>query len=315
VTPTESTRQAIVVVGSINIDLVARVPRRPDAGETLAADSFTQTPGGKGANQAVAAARLGAPTWLVGRVGDDAFADPLRDNLRRHGVQLDHVLPTPDCSSGLALIHVDRSGENAITIVAGANARLTPADVDAAADRIARAAIVVLQLEVPLATAARAAQLAREHGVPVLLDPAPAPGQPLLEPLRRVDFISPNQTEAATLTGERVESTEEAVQAARKLIQAGAARVVLKLGSRGVLLLEGPDAEPVLVPAFNVDPVDTTGAGDAFTAGLAVGLAEGLAPADAARLGCAAGALATTRHGAQNAMPSREEADRLLQAR
>jgi ribokinase len=301
----------VVVVGSVNMDLVVRVPHLPGPGQTLAADGLETIPGGKGANQAVAAARLGARVTMIGRVGDDAFGPRLRAGLEGEGVAVDHLLTTAGCSSGIALIGVETSGENAIIIVAGANGRLSPLDVQERESVIASADVLLVQLEVPSETVAAAVAVARRHGVRVILDPAPAPRGPLPEGLRAVDVLTPNQTEAQGLTGIGADDVSGARRAAALLLQSGARSVVVKLGALGALVSEG-EGPGVCVPTPRVEAVDTTAAGDAFTAALAVGLAEGLPLPVAARLGCAAGTLAVTRFGAQPAMPTRAEVEAFL---
>ena len=296
----------IVVVGSINMDLVARMARLPKPGETVHGDVFQTIPGGKGANQAVAAARLGARVTLIGRVGDDSFGETLQRSLANYGVSTEHVLVTEGCSSGVALIGVETTGANSITVVAGANGRLTPHNVASRADVIASADALIVQLETPFDTVATAIRLAREAGVRTILDPAPAPSGALPEELRAVDLISPNQTEAEALTGIAVHDVASARAAARRLRELGAKAVVLKLGELGAFVLDEAGREEH-VPARAAGVVDTTAAGDAFTAGLTVALAEGRSLLDAARFGCAAGTLACTKFGAQPAMPSRDE--------
>ena len=303
----------LVVLGSINMDLVARVERLPRAGETVAGRELLQIPGGKGANQAVAAARLAAATVMVGRVGDDAFGERLRKALSASSVSVEHVKVVPDCSSGVALIGVEDSGQNAITIVSGANGHLTPRDVQDVEHVIAAAEALLLQLEVPLDTVTAAAAAAQRHGVLAILDPAPAPQQGLPDPLFRVDVISPNQTEAEQLTGIPVTDPASARQAAARLLDRGAKAAVIKLGAQGAFwcVRQGACGH---VPAAKVPVVDTTAAGDAFTAALALQWAQGAAPQDAVRFGCAAGTLATTRLGAQQSMPTRAEVERFLAA-
>ena len=301
----------IVVVGSINMDLVARMARLPRLGETVHGDDFQTIPGGKGANQAVAAARLGARVTLIGRVGDDSFGEMLRRSLEEYGVSAEHVLVTEGCSSGVALIGVEATGANSITVVAGANGRLSPHDVASRADVIAAADVLIVQLETPLDTVATAIRLARESGVRTILDPAPAPSGPLPAELLAVEILSPNQTEAEALTGVAVHDVASARTAARRLRDLGAKAVVLKLGELGALVLDEAGREEH-VPARVANVVDTTAAGDAFTAGLAVALAEGRSLPDAARFGCAAGTLACKKLGAQQAMPSRDEVMRWL---
>ena len=295
---------AIVVVGSINMDLVARMSRLPRPGETVHGDEFRTVPGGKGANQAVAASRLGAQVTMIGRVGDDAFGDSLRQSLLNYGVATQCVLRTPNCSSGVALIGVEASGANSISVIAGANGRLTPADVLDRSTVIAGADVLIVQLETPVETVAAAIKVARRHGVLTILDPAPAPAGPLPRELLDVDVISPNQTEAELLTGVAVSDLASAERAAMLLQQAGASQVVLKLGELGAFIRDSENRTHH-VSADRVDVVDTTAAGDAFTAGLAVALAEKRPLVEATRFAGAAGTLACTVFGAQPAMPDR----------
>jgi ribokinase len=309
-------RPRIAVVGSINADLVVRCARLPRPGETISARDVREVPGGKGANQAVAAARLGADVTMIGRVGDDAFGQRLRTGLQENGVGVSHVLTTPDCASGLAIVAVEDSGENSIVIVPGANGRLTSADVRAASSILRDADIVLVQLEVPLETTIAAVQLAREHGTPVILDPAPAPAlgddrDRRLTELLKVEVACPNEAEALALTNVGIETVADAEQAACCLRSLGPKYGIVTLGARGAVLCE-PDLRPVLIPAFKIDVVDTTAAGDAFAAALAVRLAQKAAMADAVRFACAAGALAASRAGAQPAMPGLAEVESLL---
>ena len=303
----------VVIVGSINMDLVARMARLPRPGETLHGDSFQSIPGGKGANQAVAAARLGATVTMIGRVGDDAFAGDLRKSLQSSGVITDHVMTTPQCSSGVALIGVDSAGANSIVVVGGANSRLIPPDIEALSHVIAAADVLVVQLETPVDTVATAIRIARQHRVRTVLDPAPAPTVELPDELKTVDVISPNQTEAEALTGVVVNDLKSAEQAARILMKNGAVDVVMKLGELGALVCSSAGGIHH-VQAAKANIVDTTAAGDAFTAGMAVALAEGKDLVAAARFGCAAGTLACTVFGAQPAMPDRDAVDRFVTA-
>jgi ribokinase len=299
---------AIVVFGSINIDLVVRTPRLPTPGETLTGHTFFTAPGGKGANQAVACARLGVPTRMVGRVGDDLFGEQLRASLRSFGVQDDGVLTTPG-PSGVALIAVDDTAENTIVIVPGANGAVSIADIPRLERALDGARALLLQLEVPIETVVAAARAAHTRGVTVILDPAPA--LPLPDELYALaDIITPNEHEAATLTGIAVRDDQGAIAAARALIARGARRVALKLGARGALTADA-EGEQFWSP-FTVTPVDTVAAGDAFNGGLAVALSEGRSFNEAIRWGLAAGALSVTRHGAQPSMPERNEVLTLL---
>jgi ribokinase len=304
------TRKAhVTVVGSLNMDLVARTPRIPQPGETIIGGDFHTVPGGKGANQAVAAARLGAQVSMVGRVGRDAFAGPLLDNLAAAGVDHAFVMQDLEAATGVALIVVDDAGQNSIVVASGANMRLSPADVDAAEAAVAAADVLLLQLESPLDTVIRAAQMARAHQVTVILNPAPARSLPVAL-LSLVDVLVPNESETALLTNMPVSDRADTEVAAKALRELGVGTVILTLGERGALLArEGGTA---LFPAFDVTPVDTTAAGDAFVGGFAVALAEGRSLAEAVRWGNAAGALATTRLGAQTSLPTRQALERLL---
>ncbi|MGQ9926625.1 MAG: ribokinase [Chloroflexaceae bacterium] len=299
----------IVVFGSINMDLVARAPRLPAPGETAPGHTFFTAPGGKGANQAVACARLGAPTRMVGRVGDDAFGAELRASLRAAGVDERDVL-TSSGPSGAALIAVDDAGRNTIIVVPGANGAIGPADITRLEAALMGARVLLLQLEIPPEAVIAAADAARRAGVPVILDPAPAHELPT-ELYRLTDIITPNESEAATLVGFAL-SDEAAWRAAARALRArtGGA-VALKLGEHGALLFAGDQF--LHLPAFPVRAVDTVAAGDAFNAGLAVALVEGQPLATAMRWAVAAGAVAVTRPGAQPAMPSRVEVLAMLE--
>lgn len=301
------TQPGIVVVGSINMDLVVRAPRHPLPGETILGSSFATFPGGKGANQAVAAARLGQPgqVRMVGRVGADEFGETLLSTLRREGVDTRFVWPTQAISSGLALITVSDAGQNNIVVVPGANGRLTPQDVQSAEAAFEGAGVVLLQLEIPLETAAAAAQLARVHGARVVLNPAPARELPT-DFLDLMDILVPNEHELALLTGQ-----PERTQAARALVTARRA-VVVTLGGQGVwgVTSQGEwQVAPYVVPV-----VDTTAAGDAFVGALGVAITEGKNLYEAARFGNAAGALAVTQAGAQPSLPTRAALEEFLAA-
>jgi ribokinase len=299
----------VTVVGSLNMDLVARAPRIPQPGETIIGRDFRNVPGGKGANQAVAAARLGAEVSMVGRVGEDGFAEPLLENLAADGVDHTYVTRDGEAATGVALIVVDDAGENSIVVASGANARFSPADVEAAEGAVAKADVVLLQLESPLETVTRAAEVAHAHDVPVILNPAPAQQLPDTL-LSLVDVLIPNESETALLSEMPVDDREEAEAAAAALLALGVGTVILTLGERGALLAQAEGA--TLVPAFSVDAVDTTAAGDAFVGGFAVALAEGRRHLEAVQWGNAAGALATTRMGAQLSLPTREAVEQLL---
>jgi len=300
----------ITVVGSLNMDLVVRAPYIPQPGETIIGSEFQTIPGGKGANQAVATARLGGQVSMVGRVGDDAFADVLLDNLKSAEVDSTFVTRDLKTASGVALIVVDDQGENSIVVASGANMHLTVEDIEAARQIIADSDVLLLQLEVPLPVITRAAQIAQEHQVTVILNPAPAMTLPA-ELLELVDVLVPNESETALLTGLLIESQTELEKAAQSLLKSGLRSVVITLGGRGAFLAS-LDYETRLYEAFSVQPVDTTAAGDAFMAGLAVNYGAGKTLPDAIRWGNAAGAMATLRFGAQTSLPQKMEVARLL---
>jgi len=305
-------KPGILVVGSVNMDLVLRAARMPAPGETVLGHDLITSPGGKGANQAVAAARLGADCRMLGRIGDDAFGEELLDGLETEGVDCAAVAVTPGVASGVAFIVVDDQGENTIVVASGANHAVTPEDVSAHVDLFADADVVVLQCELPMETVEAAIQTAQAQGCAVVLDPAPAPERAPAA-MFAVDVITPNQSEAAILTGENAGDADEvsARNAAARLLSRGAKAVVLKLGGQGSLVSTDP-GNGVIVPPFQVDVVDTTAAGDAFTGALAVALARGDRLEEAARFANAAGALACTRLGAQSAMPTSDTVENLL---
>jgi ribokinase len=296
-----------VVVGSINIDLVVRSPRFALAGETILGHTFDTIPGGKGANQAVAARRMGAEVAIVGRVGDDEFGQTLRRNLAAEGINTECLQITPSESTGVALITVDDNGENTIIVVPGANGRLTVDDIEGARDLIAGADILLMQLEIPLPVVERAAQIASESGVTVMVNAAPARTLPGAL-LSTVDYLVVNETEALLVAGTTTGSHEEA---ARTLLSTGVRNVVVTLGPEGSLLVAS-DAPSVAVPAYRVRPVDTTAAGDGFAGAFAVALADGVPAAEALRWGNAEGALAVTREGAQPSLPTRSEVEEFM---
>ncbi|WP_293169757.1 ribokinase [Oceanithermus sp.] len=296
----------VVVVGSLNMDLVVAVERHPKPGETIIGGDLQRFPGGKGANQAVAAARLGARVRMVGRVGADAYGAELKRVLGAEGIATAEVAEV-EAPTGVALISVSEDGQNAIIVSPGANARLQPDDLNPAL--FANASVVVLQLETPLETVRRAAELGREAGARVLLNAAPARGLPD-ELLGALDVLVVNEFEAAQVAGAaEPESPEAALALARELARRVPV-VVVTLGARG-LVWAGGGGEGHL-PAFEVEPVDTTAAGDAFVGGLAAALAAGEPLEQALRFGSAAGALAATRPGAQPSLPRRAEVEGLL---
>ena len=293
---------SIIVFGSLNMDLVVRTPRLLQAGETLIGSDFYTTPGGKGANQAVAAAKLGVSTELVGRVGEDAFGLELLAELRAVGVGVEGVL-VDAIHSGVAVITVAATGENQIIGVFGANGNVDETDVERLKTKLSDTQLLLLQLEIPIAAVKQAAQAAQAAGVRVILDPAPVPAEAIAFLYPFIDILVPNEIEAGQLVGFAVNSPDTAAIAAEMLQQQGAKTVIVKLGAQGVLCAT-PD-ETFFVPAFAVEAIDTVAAGDAFAGGLAAALVEGVSLKKAVVWGAAAGALATTKKGAQAAMPDR----------
>jgi ribokinase len=302
----------IVVAGSINLDLVASVLRMPHEGETIFGTDFATYPGGKGANQAVCAARLGAEVVMIGRLGDDAFAEQLRTSLESEGVRT-HCIENAPGPSGSAIILVSAEGHNSIVVIPGANHRLGSAELEASADELRDAAIILAQLEIPIPTVQKLAELATSFGVPFMLDPAPACELPP-ELFPRITWLTPNENETRTLlnhAGIALAGPIDPAIAAQHLLATGVRNVILKLGARGVYLA-GADVAPTYVPSFAVKPEDTTAAGDAFNGGFACALSTGMEPIVAARFANAVAALSVTRVGAQPSMPSRHEVETLL---
>jgi len=303
----------ILVVGSINMDMVLRGPYMPAPGETVLGSGFKTSPGGKGANQAVAVARLGGSCAMIGCVGQDAFGDQLLAGLNAEGIDCQAVCRTADAPTGVAMIVVDAKGENAIVVASGANYRASPDDSIVPNEELfEEASVVVLQLELPLPTVRAAAQLARRHRCKVILDPAPVPN--VMSPgLCEVDILTPNMVECEAMTGKKA-GVEERVDKgiALDLIDMGAGAVVLKLGPRGSLVVMA-DGHFYTLPPYKVQVQDTTAAGDAFTGALAVAVASGQDLRKAARFGNAAGALACTKIGAQSAIPTADEVKILME--
>ena len=307
----------IAVFGSLNMDLVTQVSRLPLPGETLMGNEFFTTPGGKGANQAVAAAKLGIPTTLIGRVGDDDWGRSLLSGLQTYGVETSGIQVDSTIHSGVAIITVAETGENQIIGVYGANECLDQSDVDRLIPVLNDSKVLLLQLEVAIDAVKLAAQSAQEAGVMVILDPAPVPKTSIVHLYPYIDLLIPNETEASQLVGFEVNSVETATQAAFVLHNQGAKAVIIKLGAQGALYSEENDSEimTAFVPAFEVNAIDTVAAGDAFAGGLAVAIVEEFPMIKAVRRGCAAGALATLTIGAQVAMGDRTEFDQFLHDR
>ena len=291
------------------MDLVIRCASLPVPGQTMTAESSQEIPGGKGANQAVAASRAGGDVVMIGRVGDDSMASQLIDNLHSQQVRTDRVLRTQHCASGLAVVAVESSGQNAILVVPAANAKVSVEDVNDAESLLRAADVVLLQLEIPLATVTRAIEIAKDAGVPVILDPAPMPSS-LPKEILQVDVLCPNQSEAAALVGYPVETLDDARRAAKDLLGQGVRQAIITMAEQGAVIHDGSSSQ--WIEPFKIEPVDTTAAGDAFAGALAVRLAEREPLSKAARFAAAAGAIAATRLGAQPAMPSRIEIDQRI---
>jgi ribokinase len=300
----------VCVLGAFVADLTCRTARMPKWGETILGEAFKMGPGGKGSNQAVAAARLDAQVRLITKLGRDAFADMARKFYLEQGMSLDHVLEDAEESSGTATILVDHAtSENTIVVVPGACGKLTVAEVEAARDEIASADIFLTQLELPIPPTIRGIEIAHAAGVPVILNPAPAIPFPR-DVLAKVDYLTPNETEALGLIGTDVDA-EDLDGLADRLLQTGAKNVVLTLGEKGAFVKNGQLRE--FVSAFTVSRVvETTGAGDAFAGGFAVALAEGKSIVDATRYGCAVAGISVTRPGTAPSMPHRAEVDKLI---
>ncbi|MFN8413928.1 MAG: ribokinase [Anaerolineales bacterium] len=298
----------ILVIGSLNADLVVRSPRFPQPGETISGEDLQIIPGGKGANQAVAAARQGANVAMVGRVGSDSFGPFLVNNLKTNHVDISHV-PTDASATGTAIIVVDSNGQNSIVLSPGANAQVSKADVDSAPD----AKILLLQFEIPMDTVVHAAKRYKAMGTTVILNPAPARDIPE-ELFSLIDILIPNETELGLITNKQVNDATSAEHAAKELLQRGVKTVIVTLGANGALLVTKDQA--IQVPSFKVKVVDTTAAGDSFIGGFASKLLQ-VGQQDlqlAVRYGCACGALATTKFGAQPSLPTQEETETLLKS-
>ena len=296
----------IVVVGSFNADLVSYMQRMPRPGETVHGDSFMTGAGGKGSNQAVAAARLGADVTFIGRLGNDVFANLAYEIWDAEGVNSDYVVQDEDTATGVAPIFVDSAGENMIVVVLGANSRVQSSDIDGARGRIAAADVLLVQLEINTDMVTYALQVAKQVGVTTILNPAPAAPIPR-ETIQLADYLTPNETELESLSGGAV---SDVAAAARSLMTRAEQTVVVTMGARGAQVVARDQTDTV--PSFTVDALDTTGAGDAFNAALAVGLAEGKSLAGSVRFANATAALCVTKAGAAGSAPYRAEVDALL---
>ena len=306
----------IVIVGSLNMDFIVQVRRLPAPGETTLGSNFQTAPGGKGANQACAAGRLGqgsVAAMMAGRVGDDVFADQLKASLSAAGVDVSAVEPTKTAATGVALIWIDAQGQNSIVVASGANFAFGAAELESRKDVFANAALALFQLETPLETVGAGLRLAREMGARTILDPAPAQALSS-ELLGMVDILTPNETEAQALLGSAATgiSVNDAPRIARALVARGCGSVILKLGAKGCFYSDG--VRDLHAPGFSVDAVDTTAAGDVFNGGLAVALAEGAPISEALRFANGAAALSTTKIGAQSSVPMRSEVEAFLKS-
>ncbi|WP_236337306.1 ribokinase [Paenibacillus auburnensis] len=302
-------RLGIVIIGSLNMDMVVRTSRAPEAGETLFGQAFALSPGGKGANQAVAAARLGAEVTMIGRVGKDGFGRELLEVMRQEGVHTEYIGQSETQATGVASIVVDEEGENRIIVVPGANLEMGREDIAALAPVISQAEMVVMQLETDLPMCEQAASIAYSNGIPVILNPAPARALND-ELLQHVAYLTPNETEAGILAGMAVNSIADAGQAARVLLQKGVENVIVTLGAKGALIVN--DAGSLHIPGFPVQAVDTVAAGDSFNGALAYQLTSGKTLAEAVRFANSVGALAVGKHGAIPSLPQLAEVEQFL---
>ncbi|MFZ5675029.1 MAG: ribokinase [Pseudomonadota bacterium] len=303
----------VAIFGSINMDVIAYLDRLPKPGETLHGSGYKMGLGGKGANQAVAARKLGSDVTFIGRTGADSFGDAARAELTSYDVDLSHIRRDAGSDTGIAIIKVGEGGQNMITVIAGANAAVDQSDADAARADLERARVLLLQLEVPLSGALAAAKIVRGKGGTVILDPAPAPKEAFSPAIiAAVDIVTPNESETAGLLGWQPATPDDALRAARELKAKGFRTALVKLGAKGVAF-SGPEDEG-FVPPFKVTAIDTVAAGDSFNGGLATALDDGKSLAEAVRFAAAAGALSTTKKGASAAAPTRAEIDAFLAA-
>lgn len=300
----------IMVFGSINLDLVTTTPRLPIAGETLIGEKFLKTPGGKGANQAVALAKLAIPTQMIGRVGDDNFGRELLENLKISGVETTNVVIDKNTNSGIAIITVDHQSENHIIVIPGANAKVNQEDIQRLSNILPTATTILLQLEIPIDIVFAAAKTAKDANLTVILDPAPAQTNLPVEIYRLIDIITPNEIEASQLVNFPVNGEETAAKAANILLARGVKCAIIKLGAKGVYC--ATQTEKFFIPAFPVHAIDTVAAGDAFNAGLAAALFHQKPLREAVVWGAAAGGLATTKLGAQSSLPDKITLEKFL---
>ena len=299
----------VIVLGSLNMDLVVTTDRLPTPGETLKGGAFATHPGGKGANQAVGAARLGCDVSMMGRVGDDDFGQSLINILAMENVDTSGISLDSSEKTGIAIICVDSNGENTIVAVYGANMACGSQEIEATAERISESSVLLLQNEIPAFTSQNISARCKEIGTTIVWDPAPASNEHI-HLLQVSDFVTPNEIEATALAGIEVSTVDSAIKACEIISSMGKATPIIKMGDLGVVYMDAHGIKHQI--GFEVDAIDTVAAGDAFNAGFAVALTEGLNVNGAVRFACAAGALATTKYGAQSAMPFRNEVDSFL---
>ena len=298
----------IVVIGSSNTDMVIRTKNLPRPGETVLGGTFFMNAGGKGANQAVACARLGVAVSFVCKTGNDVFGHQAYQLFDDEGIDPSYVFSDPKNPSGVALILVDDNAENSIAVASGSNSNLVTADIDNSLDAIENSEIVLMQLEIPIKTIEYAAQIAKSRGKMVILNPAPAPTEPLpLSILKNIDLITPNETEAELISGIPVVDEPSAIAAAKRMAELGVKKIIITMGSKGAMLYEDGEAE--LIPSIRVKAVDTTAAGDCFNGALTIAISEGRSLKDAVLFANRAAAISVTRPGAQVSMPYRHEVD------
>ena len=299
----------VIVLGSLNMDLVVTTDRLPTPGETLKGGAFATHPGGKGANQAVGAARLGCDVSMMGRVGDDDFGQSLINILAMENVDTSGISLDSSDKTGIAIICVDSNGENTIVAVYGANMACGSQEIEATAERISESSVLLIQNEIPAFTSQNISARCKEIGTTIVWDPAPASNEHI-HLLQASDFVTPNEIEATALAGIEVSTVDSAIKACEIISSMGKATPIIKMGDLGVVYMDAHQIKHQI--GFEVDAIDTVAAGDAFNAGFAVALIEGLNVNGAVRFACAAGALATTKYGAQSAMPFRNEVDSFL---
>ena len=300
----------IVVVGSLNMDLVVKIPRIPSPGETLLGGEFKTHPGGKGANQAVAAARMGGEVYMVGCTGDDAFGRELRSTLEKDGINTSGVFVHPTAATGVALIQVDSQGRNSIAVAPGANYKLTDSDVKNAFEKIGHFDILVVQFEIPMETVYAAVKLGAQTGARIIVNPAPAQVLPP-DVLSLVDYLIPNEFELATILKKSGMTKEDIHENVSQIRAFGCKNCIVTLGKDGSMIVDNAGNE-THIPAYSVQAVDTTAAGDCFVGALAVGLSEDKPLAEATRFASAAASISVTREGAQPSIPAREEVQKFI---